>query len=69
MAGYVSKREFSTLKGRLTRAINSKDPAKVIAECDHAFAVFGDRAWPDDWARWQRAKDDALFEQRRRSWR
>lgn len=34
---------------------------QVIAECDYAQNIFETKGSPDDWARWQRAKDDAQF--------
>jgi hypothetical protein len=61
----LAKVEGPKLKAELTRAENS-DPAtrykKVLAACRHAverWNVWG--AWPDGWARWQRALDDAAF--------
>lgn len=55
---------FPKQKAALTRAIRSGDPDKVVAACKKAVdqwrvAPFHG-AWPDDWARWQRALDDAL---------
>ena len=62
----MDNRTYRNLKSRLTRAINSKDPNKVLAECDRAFALFDtDGPWPDDWHRWNIARQDAEFEIRR----
>lgn len=62
----MDNRTYRNLKSRLTRAINSGDPDKVVAECDRAEHVFDtDGPPPDDWARWQRARYDAEFEIRR----
>lgn len=64
----IENKMFRTFKGRLTRAKNSGDPRKVIAavaEFDAYYSQPG-KVYPDDWARWERAKDDALFELRRR---
>ena len=51
-------------KAALTRAVNSKDPDKVVLACTKAVAEWRaapfNGAWPDDWSRWQRALDDAL---------
>jgi len=58
---YLSQREFSTLKSRLTRAKNSNDPAKVIAEVKHFATVLEGRVYPDNWSMWQRAADDAYL--------
>jgi len=54
-------RELPGLKARLTRAINSKDPDKVLAAVKVAFARFDVIGYPDQWHRWERAKDDATF--------
>jgi hypothetical protein len=58
---YLTKQQFSNAKRRLTIALRSGDARKVIAEVDATFADWndGDYAYPDDWARWQRARDDA----------
>ena len=50
-------------RSALTRAKNSKDPDKIIAACDAAFADFEkpENIYPDDWSLWQRAKDDAIL--------
>lgn len=48
-------------KAALTRAIKSGDPDKVRAACREAVRVWNEiGAWPDNWARWQIALDDAL---------
>lgn len=60
----LSKAEYTNLKSRLTRAINSKDHKRIVDECDRAFAIFDDKGYPDDWSRWQRAKEDASFQVR-----
>ena len=50
------------LRSELTRAVNSKDPEKVIAAARAAVAEWETWhwGWPDDWSRWQRALNDAL---------
>ena len=63
----LTKEEYRRLKGRLTRAINSKNDDKIIAECNYAFSVFEKYGYPDDWSRWKRAKDDALFSKQRKA--
>jgi hypothetical protein len=48
-------------KSALTRALKTKDPAKVRAVCAKAvreWETIG--AWPDDWSRWQRALSDMM---------
>lgn len=48
-------------KAALTRAVKTGNPEKVAAVCKAAVAEWNDiGAWPDDWARWQRALDDML---------
>jgi hypothetical protein len=55
------QRVFPKQKAALTRAINSKDPQKVVATCQKTVAEWNEiGAWPDDWARWQRALDDVF---------
>jgi len=68
MTNYLTQKEFRAAKSRLTRAINSGDPQKVIDEVDRTFDAWdaGSYAWPDDWARWERAREDAAMSLRRR---
>ncbi len=55
---------FAHQKAALTRAIKSKDPERVLLACRAVVHAWSeppfDGAWPDDWARWQRALDDAF---------
>lgn len=62
---YLTKAQFSAAKARLTRALNSKDPQRVLDTVAAEYATWdeGDYAYPDDWHRWERAKDDALLAQ------
>jgi len=55
----LSPGEYRRLKGRLTRVSNSGDYNKIIKEVEHALAIFEQKGYPDDWSRWERAKDDA----------
>jgi len=53
------------LKAKLTRAMKVEDPARrenlVRAACAQAVQEWDEiGAWPDDWARWQRALSDVL---------
>lgn len=52
-------------KSALTRATNQKDFKKVLKVCDQAFADFDAYGWPDDWALFQRAFEDAEWQLRR----
>ena len=67
MTNYITTKQFRAAKSRLTRAINSGDPHKVVAEVTRTFAEWddGDYAYPDDWHRWQRALEDADYAIRR----
>lgn len=52
---------FPQQKAALTRAVKTGDPGKVALACVAAIRVWNEiGAWPDDWARWQRALDDVL---------
>lgn len=83
MSYTLTQREFSTLKGRLTRRINRlRDSEQALqgleydsqlrknlvsaalqlqSEVRHAESIFESKGWPDEWSRWQRANDDAIF--------
>jgi hypothetical protein len=55
------QRVFPKQKAALTRASKTGDPEKVAAACVAAMNEWDEiGAWPDDWARWQRALDDVL---------
>lgn len=56
---YITKEEYRKLKSALTRAKNSGDPKKVLAAVENAVAVFNAKIWPDDWALWRIALEDA----------
>lgn len=64
MAYALTRKDHSRLKGRLTRAVRSGNPDRVIAERDYAFAIFERDGYPDDWARWERAAEDAGWSRR-----
>lgn len=59
MPNYIPPATYRALKSRLTRALKSNDPTRILTECEHAFAVFEDHVWPDDWHRWNIAEGDA----------
>jgi hypothetical protein len=63
MTNHLTKKQLTAAKSRLTRAINSGDPQKVIGVVDDTFAEWddGDYAYPDDWHRWERARSDAAM--------
>jgi hypothetical protein len=60
----LTQTEFVRLTTKLTRAINSKDDARIIRTCDEALVIFDEKGSPDDWNRWNRAKEDAIIRQR-----
>jgi hypothetical protein len=59
---------YQKLKSKLTRAQNSKDPYKVLAEVRKFSSYYNSisEPLPDDWSRWQRAADDAVYELQRK---
>lgn len=59
MAEYLTRAEFARQKSRLTRAINSGSPMNVLKAVEDTVEEWHGKAWPDDWARWARALDDA----------
>jgi len=67
MTTYLTNQQFKAAKAALTRAVRSGDRQRVI---DHVAATFDrwdrdDVAYPDDWHRWERARQDALYLQQR----
>jgi hypothetical protein len=53
------QRVWPKQKAALTRAVKTGDPERVAAVCKAAVAEWDAiGAWPDDWARFQRALDD-----------
>ncbi len=57
------QREFPKQKRALTLALKSGDYAKVVATTRKTIREWDETgAWPDDWARWERALDDAWWE-------
>jgi hypothetical protein len=60
---YLTKQQFAQAKARLTRAIK-KGPQAVIDEVNRTYREWdnGNFAYPDDWHRWERARDDAQYE-------
>lgn len=58
-----AQRLYRKHKGALTRA-KKKGPDAVLEEVDAFYADFRHAGLPlpDDWARWERAKDDARWD-------
>ena len=66
--GYtLSQAEYTKLKSKLTRAINSKNNDSIIKTCNEALAIFEAKGYPDSWSNWERAKEDAESAKRRES--
>ncbi len=64
----AAQRRFVQFKKSLTKAQNTKSPANILNACEAFFAYYNQpdaEPMPDDWHRWQRAQDDALFAQQR----
>lgn len=58
---YVTEQEYSQAKRRLTIALK-KGPKAVLDEVERT--LLGDwreKAWPDDWHRWNIAVSDVFF--------
>ncbi len=61
----LAQEEFKGLKSKLTRAVNSGNPDKIIATADEAMAIFEQKGYPDSWANWEREKSDAEWRKAR----
>jgi hypothetical protein len=72
MTNYLPQATFTRQKAALTRAVNKSKRLAEVGETKLALRVVeaeviktvtewndGNYAWPDDWARWQRALDDS----------
>lgn len=61
-------RTWSAQKAGLTRAINSHDYGKVVAECKRVIGEWEGlpHGWPDDWHRWNIALSDGWDHERNR---
>ena len=57
-------RNYRAQKAALTRALNSREPTRVVRTAGAGLTSFEKYGYPDDWSRWQRALDDAMFAQR-----
>jgi hypothetical protein len=54
----LKKTTLTKLRAKLTRAINSGESKKVLSAVEEAYAIFDKEGYPDDWSRWERAKED-----------
>lgn len=67
----VNQQRYRNFKSALTRALNSKDNGKILAACDAFFAYYersDTEPFPDDWHRWNIARDDARWAMRDTGW-
>lgn len=55
------KKLLPRYRAALTRAINAGDPKKILETANRALAKFDEIGYPDQWHRWQRARDDAVY--------
>ena len=65
---YMSNQEFRKHKSALTRAKNSSDPERVLKAVEDAVSRFNETIWPDNWASWRIALEDAAEAAQRKSW-
>lgn len=68
MTEYVTKQQFRNDKSRLTRAVRSGDPVKVLDAVEKTLDGWEGLAWPDDWSRWSVALYDAWLKYERSGW-
>lgn len=57
----LTQAEYRSLKSKLTRAKNSKDPQKLLDTAVSALERFDEVGYPDDWNRWSIAAEDARY--------
>lgn len=65
MTQYIEKGLYRQQKARLTVAVNSGDPVKVLAAVEKTLGEWEGLIWPDAWHRWSVALYDALLKYRR----
>jgi hypothetical protein len=61
MTEYITNADYRRQKSGLTRAINSGDPLKVLDNVEKTLNEWSGKAWPDGWARWRNAVEDARW--------
>jgi hypothetical protein len=54
----LKKTTLTKLRAKLTRVIKSGDAKKVLSAVEEAYEIFDKQGYPDDWSRWERAKED-----------
>jgi hypothetical protein len=59
---------FGSLKAKLTKAQRAKDWAGVLKVTDEFDELSRATAYPDWWHLFERAREDAEYEQRRANW-
>jgi CRISPR/Cas system-associated endoribonuclease Cas2 len=58
----LTQAEYRQMKSRLTKVRNKKDPVAIERECDKTLVRFSEVGYPDDWRRWESAKEDAQLQ-------
>ena len=61
----ITQKRFTALKSKLTRAMNSNDPFKLLQVANEALCIFEVEGFPDNWHLWDVAKHDAEWALRR----
>lgn len=61
---YLSKEEYAQLRSALTSAKKSGDGSQVLSVVEYAVKRFNETIWPDDWATWRIALQDAASDAR-----
>ncbi len=66
-----AQKTYRRFKSLLTRAKNTGDSVKILIACEAFFAYY-DRPdsppFPDDWHRWNIARDDARMDLQRKAY-
>lgn len=56
------QKEYRAIKGKITKAKNSKDPHKLIKVINEAERVFNEVGFPDCWMHWESLRDSARYQ-------
>lgn len=60
----LTQAEFVRLKSKLAQTVKRNNHDEIIRVCTEALGIFEKRGYPDSWADWERAKEDAEFAKR-----
>jgi hypothetical protein len=64
-ADKFNQQEYAKRKRALNKAINAQNWQEVIQKVDEDLAYFEQTGYPDDWSKWENAKEDAQAAMRR----